>query len=136
LTDSESTTNPNPCTIASWPSSRRLTGPKHYEVAINLNNLAALKHAKRNFAEALPLYQRALAIKEKLLGTEHPDVATTLNNLAVLLTAMGKREEAAQLYARALAICERTLEPTHPKVAGCHRNLERCRSVSLRTRRG
>ena len=34
--------------------------------------------------EAEPLYQRALAIKEKALGPNHPDVATSLNNLAEL----------------------------------------------------
>ena len=41
------------------------------------------------YAEALPLYQRALKIREKALGPEHPDTATSLNNLAALYQAMG-----------------------------------------------
>ena len=36
------------------------------------------------YAEAEPLYQRALAIWEQQLGTDHPDTATSLNNLAAL----------------------------------------------------
>jgi hypothetical protein len=34
------------------------------------------------YADAIPLAQRALAIREKTLGPDHPDVATSLNNLA------------------------------------------------------
>ena len=41
------------------------------------------------YAEARPLYERALAIREKVLGAEHPDTATSLNNLAILLRAQG-----------------------------------------------
>ena len=40
--------------------------------------------ATGRYAEAEPLYERALAIREKALGPDHPDVATSLNNLAVL----------------------------------------------------
>ena len=35
------------------------------------------------YAEAGPLYERSLAIREKVLGPDHPDVATSLNNLAI-----------------------------------------------------
>jgi tetratricopeptide (TPR) repeat protein len=34
-----------------------------------------------NWNEALPLYERALAIRVEQLGLEHPDTATSLNNL-------------------------------------------------------
>ena len=46
-----------------------------------------LYHAQGRYAKAEPLYQRALAIREKALGPEHPDVATSLNNLAALYHA-------------------------------------------------
>jgi C-terminal processing protease CtpA/Prc len=36
------------------------------------------------YSEAIPLVQRALAMREKALGPDHPDVATLLNNLASL----------------------------------------------------
>jgi len=35
------------------------------------------------YAQADPLYQRALAIREKILGPEHPSTAATLHQLAV-----------------------------------------------------
>ena len=51
------------------------SGPEHPNVATSLNNLAALYKAKGQFADAEPLYQRALAIREKVLGPDHPIVA-------------------------------------------------------------
>ena len=56
--------------------------PKH---AASLNTLAALLQEQGALAAARPLYERALAIREKVLGPEHPDTATSLNNLAALL---------------------------------------------------
>ena len=48
------------------------------EARTSLNNLAALYRAQGRYAEAEPLHQRALAIREKALGPEHPDVARSL----------------------------------------------------------
>ena len=36
-----------------------------------------------------PMFERALAIREKALGAEHPDSASSLNNLAILLRDQG-----------------------------------------------
>src|SRR6202023_951434 len=36
------------------------------------------------YAQAEPLYRRALAIREQYLGPQHPDTATILHNLAML----------------------------------------------------
>ena len=41
----------------------------------DLNNLAALYYAQGQYAQAEPLYKRALAIWEKALGPDHPYVA-------------------------------------------------------------
>ena len=54
-----------------------------------------------DFAGALPLYERALAIREQVLGPEHPDRATSFNNLADLLDAQGDAVGAAAIRARA-----------------------------------
>jgi tetratricopeptide (TPR) repeat protein len=69
------------------------------------------------YAEAEPLYKRALRIDEKALGPEHPDVAIDLNNLAELYRAQGHYAEAEPLYQRSLAILEGALGPEHPHVA-------------------
>ena len=73
-------------------------------LATSLNNLALLYKAQGRYAEAEPLYQRALAIREKALGPEHPDVATSLENYADLLRKTGRVSEATKMETRAKAI--------------------------------
>ena len=65
-------------------------GANHPNVAIRLNNLAALLQATNRLAEAEPLMRRALAIDEANLGADHPNVAIRLNNLAQLLQATNR----------------------------------------------
>src|SRR5260370_324592 len=61
-------------------------------------------YERGQYTEAEPLYERALAIREKALGPEHPDVATTLENYASLLRKMDRSQEAEPLESRARAI--------------------------------
>ena len=63
-----------------------------------------LYESQGRYAEAEPLYQRALDIAEKALGPDHPDVGTSLNNLAELYRDQGRYAEAEPLYKRASAI--------------------------------
>ena len=79
-------------------------GPDDQRLATNINNLAGLYHALGKYAQAEPLYQRSLAIREKALGSEHPSVATSLENYGDLLRKMGRDEEAEKMEARAKAI--------------------------------
>ncbi len=92
-------------------------GPDDPRLATTLNNLAALYDTQGRYAEAEPLYQQALAIREKALGPAHPEVAQSLNNLAALYPAQGRYAEAEPLQKRALAIVEKALGPEHPHVA-------------------
>jgi tetratricopeptide (TPR) repeat protein len=75
------------------------------------------------FAEAVPLAQRVLAIREKALGADHPDVAASLNNLALLYANQGRYADAEPLYKPALAIREKALGPNHPDIAQSLNNL-------------
>ncbi|MGB7846460.1 MAG: FxSxx-COOH system tetratricopeptide repeat protein [Candidatus Acidiferrum sp.] len=93
------------------------------EAAILLNTVADYLCDRALFADAEPLYQRALAIREKTLGPKHPDVATSLNNLATLYRSQGKYAEAEPRYQRALAIWEEALGPEHPDVVRSLNNL-------------
>ncbi len=63
-----------------------------------------LTGAQGRYAEAEPLFQRALAINEKALGPEHPDVAQSLENYAALLRQTARADEAERMEARAKAI--------------------------------
>ena len=72
----------------------------------------AAKHA-----EALPLMERALEIREKTVGPEDPLVAEALNSLANIHRGKGDHVKAEPLYQRALAIRETALGAEHPDVA-------------------
>ena len=104
-------------------SARRRSAPSIPTCATSLNNLAALYQARARTAKAEPLYQRALAIREKALGPDHPDVATSLNNLAALYQRRATTRRPSRSISRALAIREKALGPTHPDVATSLNNL-------------
>ena len=59
---------------------------------MSLNNLAALYNNQGQYAEAKPLYERALAIREKALG---PDYRATLENINCLAMFLQARESNA-----------------------------------------
>ena len=83
------------------------------------------QYALAAYTRARPLYERALAIREKALGPEHPDTATSLNDLAQLLGDQGDLAGARPLFERALAISEKVLGAEHPYTATSLRNLAR-----------
>ena len=93
------------------------------DVAIDLSNLAELYYEQGDYAKALPLLVRALALREKALGKDHPHVAIILNNLALLYKEQGKYAKALPMYVRALAISEKALGKDHPSVATSLNNL-------------
>ena len=125
-----------------WPRARRLDAlalalvgagepPGTDEPATRLlNRLASYRHgALAAYAQARPLYERALAIREKALGPAHPDTAQSLNNLARVLQAQGDLAAARPLYERALAIVRRRSAPTIPLTATSLNNLAVCFST-------
>jgi tetratricopeptide (TPR) repeat protein/transcriptional regulator with XRE-family HTH domain len=74
-------------------------------------------------AEAEPLYQRALRIREQRLGPDHVEVANALSDLAYLFLERGQQAEAEPLYLRAVHISEQTLGADHVLVARMLNNL-------------
>ncbi len=81
----------------------RLSGICLHE-ALTSTNFFPEYRDQRKYAEAEPLFRRALLIAEKTLGPEHPNVAQVLENYADLLRKMGRAEEATEMEARAQAI--------------------------------
>jgi tetratricopeptide (TPR) repeat protein len=75
------------------------------------------------YAEAEPLYRRALAIDENSLGPTHPHVAIVLSDLGWLLQSTNRAAEAEPLYHRALTIEEKNHGFAHSNVASCLNNL-------------
>ena len=87
------------------------------EAARLLHQTGRYLYERGQFAEAEPLYQRALTIREHVSGPMHSDVATSLHDLADLYYEQGKYPEAETLYQRAGAIQEQVLGPQHPDIA-------------------
>jgi tetratricopeptide (TPR) repeat protein len=85
-----------------------------FEEATRLLTQAAFYMEERaQYAEAMPLFQRSLAIRKNVLGPDDPDVATSLNNLAQLYFYQGRYAEAQPLYKHSLAIREKALGSEH-----------------------
>jgi tetratricopeptide (TPR) repeat protein len=86
------------------PALERELGPEHPEVAECLDYLAEQLLRDGRYAEAEPLFQRALKIREKVLGPDHLDVANSLSNLSRLYLRQGRDGEGVPLMRRAMAI--------------------------------
>ena len=87
------------------------------------NNLGLLFEGKARYAEAEPLYRRAVQINTAVRGESDPIVATCFNNLARLLQDTNRLAEAEPLFRRALKIDEASYGPDHPEVATILNNL-------------
>ena len=86
-------------------------------------NLLGALWGKGRYAEAEPLFKRALQIREQTLGPDHPHVASSLNDLAISYLSRGQYAQAEPLFKRALEIWEQTLGPDHHHVASGLKNL-------------
>jgi CHAT domain-containing protein/tetratricopeptide (TPR) repeat protein len=101
--------------FASWPS----TAQRDLAAA----DVAAMDklHRAGNYAQAIPIAQRVVAIYEATYGPNHVKVAWALDNRALLYKSLGRYNEAEQDYNRSLAIYESA--SNHPEVARALTNL-------------
>src|SRR5262249_43042973 len=91
--------------------------------ASELNKKLMELYSAGRYADAVPVAQQIVAIREKALGRDHPNVATSLNNLATLYLHYGRYADAEPLYQRSLAIREKALGDDHRDVATSLNNL-------------
>jgi tetratricopeptide (TPR) repeat protein len=87
------------------------------------DRLARHLRNRARYAEALPLFQQALAKDEQLVPPKPLYVAAGLSNLAMVLHDLGDAAGARPLLERALGIYEETCGPQHPDVATALSNL-------------
>jgi CHAT domain-containing protein/tetratricopeptide (TPR) repeat protein len=103
----------------------------HLDVALTLNDIAAVSAHEGDFDQAERLFKRALELNEKLLPPEHPDLVRLLNNIAFVHSNKDDIESAEGLYERVLNIRLKHLGQKHPLVALSLNNLG-----TLYTRKG
>ena len=104
------------CTSAPCTSTEQALGPDHPDVAYPLNNLAILYKEQGKYAEAEPLYQRALRIREQTLGPDHPRWLSAEQSWRTSTKTRASMPRRAVIPAR-LRIWEQALGPDHPQVA-------------------
>ncbi|MGI9061137.1 MAG: tetratricopeptide repeat protein [Ktedonobacteraceae bacterium] len=93
------------------------------EAARLLNQAANYLCTHAQYAQAEPLLQQALAIREQVLEPTHPATASTLNDLGMLYLTQGKYQQSVPLLQRALEIREQALGLEHPATAASLNNL-------------
>ncbi len=98
-------------------------GNDSQELAQTLTTLAEIYRGQSRYADAEPMFERALQIREGGLPSGHPNVATSLKNLALLYSAQGLYQDAESLLKRALAIREEAFGPTSAAAAASLNNL-------------
>jgi hypothetical protein len=92
-------------------------------LATSCTNLADVLWAKRDWASAVNLYTRAIAIDESVYGPQNPEVAGDLVNYATLLRESGQRTASVPVLRRALAIYEAAFGPNSPQALQIRRDL-------------
>jgi tetratricopeptide (TPR) repeat protein len=72
-------------------------------LSVSLEELGIVYHRQRRFAEAEPLFLRALEYRAKLAGPSDPNLPIVLSNVATLYQDWGKHETSIQYALRAIA---------------------------------
>ena len=94
-----------------------MLGQEHPHTLTSVNNLAALYSTQGRYAEAEPLFQRALQANERAFGEAHPDTLLIRLNLAATLLSRHKAKqclEQLQLYESGLfQLAARELRQEH-----------------------
>lgn len=93
------------------------------EEAARLSREVVRLHDTGKYADAVPLAERALAIREKSLGRSAVPVADALANLGGVLAGAQKFDRARDAYERAAAIYEASLGPDGAKTSDAFHTL-------------
>jgi tetratricopeptide (TPR) repeat protein len=104
--------------ITYWKSmvatSTRLLGADHANAVVARDRLAAAYEAAGKFADAVSVFQTALAEREQNSGPEHAETIAARANLAHAYVSGGRPGDAVALYERTLADSARMLGAGHP----------------------
>jgi tetratricopeptide (TPR) repeat protein len=90
-----------------------LLGPGHQQAVLARDRLAAAYEKAGRMAEAMSVFEAALADRERNLGAEHPETLTAAVSLAHSYEAAGLQAEAIGLYQETLAASDRLLGSAH-----------------------
>ncbi|MGO9922752.1 MAG: tetratricopeptide repeat protein [Isosphaeraceae bacterium] len=107
--------------VAQMPREDRVA----YQSASTTTIQAEALYAQGKYAQAQPLFEKALSIRRRLLTDDHPETAANYNNLAQDLNSQGKYAAAQPLFDKALLINRRLLTDDHIETARSYNELAR-----------
>jgi tetratricopeptide (TPR) repeat protein len=90
-----------------------LLGPGHAQAVLARDRLASAYEKAGRMAEAITVFESALADRERNLGADHPETLAARVNLAHSYAAAGLQAQAIGLYEQTLAESERVLGTAH-----------------------
>lgn len=96
---------------------KRKFGANHTNHAIAINLLAWVRDKQGRHLDAIPLYKKAIRIRERKSGPKSPKIVNSLILLASAYSSLKRYDESISQYRRVLHIQERELGAEHPKVA-------------------
>jgi tetratricopeptide (TPR) repeat protein/predicted Ser/Thr protein kinase len=106
--------------LAIW---RRVLPPDHPSMLWTLSNLAQVRRAQGNNAEAEQLLRDVVAGQRRIFPQGHPELAHSLHDLGMLLADGGRYAEAESLIAPAVAMHRSLLGPDNDHVVMLQQNL-------------
>jgi tetratricopeptide (TPR) repeat protein len=90
-----------------------LLGPGHQQAVLARDRLAAAYEKAGRMAEAMSVFEAALADRERNLGVDHPETLTARVSLAHSYEAAGLQAQAIGLYEETLAVADPLLGSGH-----------------------
>jgi tetratricopeptide (TPR) repeat protein len=97
--------------------------PENPRLAIYLRFLARIYDLKHQYADALALAQRALAVDQKTFGPSGSLALGDFGNIAGILRDQGKNDEAEQVLEQAIELLGQSPKPDPERIAQLYGNL-------------
>jgi tetratricopeptide (TPR) repeat protein len=85
---------------------QKILGMNHPEVATTMNNLARIELERRQYAEAKPLLEHAIAVIVTQRNGSFDDLALEYDNLGLVLRGTGDPMGAEKMFQKALAVAK------------------------------
>ncbi|HEX8136876.1 MAG TPA: serine/threonine-protein kinase [Pyrinomonadaceae bacterium] len=95
---------------------REMAGQPEVQATL-MDTMAGVYRSLGLYDSALPLLEKALALRQQTLGAEHVEVAESMNHLARVLLHKGNAERAEALFRESLEMRRRLLGAEHARVA-------------------
>ncbi|CAF4162823.1 unnamed protein product [Adineta steineri] len=93
------------------------------EKASIYHQLGIIKDDQGEYQEALPYFEKSLAIFQKTHPSNHHRLGTSYNNIGMVYDSMGDYPKALSYYEKALEIQRESLPPNHPDLTASYNNI-------------